>query len=274
MSPVQTVAVDGVTTNAITVDAGTLPAGATNIKVYIGTNMNSLGLAGASAGGSGSLTVNTLPPAGSATPRASSWSWSATIPDSTSMTNPPATLPAGLGQVFFDSNGKVITSADTGAIQFNNSDSAATPQTIAPDFSGASQISGASSVAATSQNGYAPGTLQSFTIDQSGTINGIFTNGYTRTLGQIAMTSFANPQGLERNGTNDFTATANSGLPQIGAATTGSFGQISTGYLEQSNVDLSNEFTNMIITQRGFQANTKVVSTVDQMLNTLIDMKQ
>ncbi|MBV9850303.1 MAG: flagellar hook-basal body complex protein, partial [Armatimonadetes bacterium] len=79
---------------------------------------------------------------------------------------------------------------------------------------------------------------------------------------------------LDRSGNNDFVATANSGLPQVGAATEGSFGQISTGYLEQSNVDLSNEFTNMIITQRGFQANTKVVSTVDQMLNTLIDMKQ
>ena len=88
------------------------------------------------------------------------------------------------------------------------------------------------------------------------------------------MADFSNPAGLQRSGNNDFQATANSGLPQVGAATAGSFGKISTGYLEQSNVDLSNEFTNMIITQRGFQANTKIVTTVDQMLNDVITMKQ
>ncbi|MBV9852219.1 MAG: flagellar hook-basal body complex protein, partial [Armatimonadetes bacterium] len=80
MSPVQTVSVDGTTTNAITVDAGTLPAGATNIKVYVGTSQSSMALAGTSANNSGSFTVNALPAVGAATPRASSWSWSATIP--------------------------------------------------------------------------------------------------------------------------------------------------------------------------------------------------
>ena len=117
-----------------------------------------------------------------------------------------------------------------------NTDNSATPQTIRLDFTKVSQIADASSATVSSQNGYAPGTLQSFTVDQTGTINGIFTNGYTRALGQVALTDFSNPAGLQRNGSNDFQATANSGLPQTGAATQGSFGQISTGYLEQSNV--------------------------------------
>ena len=199
---------------------------------------------------------------------AASWTWTAS---GTAISGTPA-APTNTGKIFFDATGHELSA--TGQIQLTNTDSAATPQIISPDFSKVSQISDASSAAVTSQNGYAPGTLQSFTIDQTGTVNGIFTNGYTRTLGQIALTDFSNPAGLQRVGSNDFQSTVNSGLPQSGAATEGSFGQISTGYLEQSNVDLSNEFTNMIITQQGFSANTKVVSTVNQMLTTLIDMKQ
>ena len=207
-------------------------------------------------------------PAGAPAGAASSWTWTGS---GAAIAGTPA-APTNTGTIFFDSAGNEVSS--TGQIQLTNTDSSASPQSIAPDFSKVSQVSGSSTAAATSQNGYAPGTLQSFTIDQTGAINGIFTNGYTRVLGQVALTDFTNPAGLQRNGSNDFQATVNSGLPQTGAATEGSFGQISTGYLEQSNVDLSNEFTNMIITQQGFSANTKVVSTVNQMLTTLIDMKQ
>ena len=206
--------------------------------------------------------------AGAPAGAAASWTWTAS---GSAVTGVPA-APTNTGTIFFDSGGHELSS--TGQFQLTNTDNSATPQNITPDFTKVSQIADASSATVSSQNGYGPGTLQSFTIDQTGTVNGIFTNGYTRALGQIALTDFTNPAGLQRSGNNDFQVTANSGLPQTGAATKGSFGQISTGYLEQSNVDLSTEFTNMIISQRGFQANTKIVSTVDQMLNDVITMKQ
>ena len=93
-------------------------------------------------------------------------------------------------------------------------------------------------------------------------------------LGKIALADFPNSAGLEREGGNTFKTSINSGLPSVGSALSSSLGKINTGYLEQSNVDLSTEFTSMIVSQRGFQANTKIVTTVDQMLNDVIQMKQ
>ena len=179
---------------------------------------------------------------------------------------------AGSGTITFDSSGK--QSASTGGITLTPTDGAAAAQAIAPDFSAVTQISGSSSASPTTQNGFGPGTLQSFSVDETGAVSGIFNNGLTRTLGQVALADFPNPAGLERSGGNDFRTSINSGLPSVGTALSSSLGKISTGYLEQSNVDLSNEFTNMIVTQRGFQANTKIVTTVDQMLNDVIQMKQ
>jgi flagellar hook protein FlgE len=207
-------------------------------------------------------------PAGAPANAASAWTWNAS---GTAISGTPAGT-TNTGTIYFNSSGAEL-SAD-GSVQLTTTDNSASPQNITLDFSQLSQTAASSSASAASQNGYAPGTLQSFSIDQTGTISGIFTNGQTRTLGQIAMTNFANPAGLTSVGGNEFQSTVNSGLPQVGAATSGSFGQISAGYLEQSNVDLSTEFANMIITQNAYQANTKVVSTVNQMLTTLIDMKQ
>lgn len=197
----------------------------------------------------------------------SSWNWSASgagIGAPTGTTNQ--------GTIYYDSSGKMLGS--NGSIVIAQSDGSVTPQTITPDFTGTTMISGQSSAAPTGQDGFGPGTLQSFAIGSDGTITGIFNNGFTRTLGQIALADFSNPEGLSRNGSNTFVQTINSGIGQVGTATSGSLGKISSGYLEQSNVDLSNEFTNMIVTQRGFQANTKIVTTVDQLLNDVIQMKQ
>lgn len=193
---------------------------------------------------------------------ANSWTWSAS----------GSAGAAGGGTISFDSTGK--ETAATGTISLSPTDGAAASQTITPDFTTLTQIDGTSSAAPTSQNGYAPGTLQSFNVDETGTISGVFNNGLTRVLGQIAMADFPNDGGLARAGSDGFTSTINSGLPTVGQALTTSLGKISTGYLEQSNVDLSNEFTNLIVAQRGFQANTKIVSTVDQLLNDVIQMKQ
>lgn len=210
---------------------------------------------------------NAALPAGAPANATSSWTWTAS--------GAGVTAPAGTtnqGTIFFDNSGKQISS--TGTISVTHSDGSSTPQTITPSFADTIQVSGPSNAAPASQNGTGPGTLQSFSIDETGSITGIFNNGQTRTLGQIALATFANPEGLERAGANNFRASVNTGLPQIGTATQSGLGKISAGYLEQSNVDLSTEFTNMIITQRGFQANTKIVTTVDQMLNELINIKQ
>ena len=178
----------------------------------------------------------------------------------------------GNGSMTFNTSGKMT--ASTGAVTLTPTNGSAGTQTIAPDFSTVTQIAGSSSAAPTSQNGYGPGTLQSFSIGETGAITGIFNNGLSRVLGQVALSDFPNPAGLERTGGNTFRASINSGLASVGTALSSSLGKISTGYLEQSNVDLSNEFTNMIVTQRGFQANTKIVTTVDDMLNDVIQMKR
>ena len=192
---------------------------------------------------------------------AHTWKWTAS-----------GTGVSGTGGITFDTTGKQTGS--TGAITLNPTDGAATGQAVTPDFSSITQISGSSSASPSTQNGFGPGTLQSFSVDQTGAITGIFNNGLTRVLGQMAMADFPNPAGLERGGSNAFKTTINSGLPSVGTALSGSLGKISTGYLEQSNVDLSTEFTDMIVTQRGFQANTKIVTTVDDMLNDVIQIKR
>ena len=124
------------------------------------------------------------------------------------------------------------------------------------------------------QNGFAPGSLSSFSVGTDGIVTGLYTNGLTRPLGQIALAIFPNANGLERTGSNIWRQTDNSGIPVIGAPRSGGRGYVNAGFLEQSNIDISNEFTDLIITQRGFQANTKVVTTVDEMLQDLINMKR
>jgi flagellar hook protein FlgE len=124
-----------------------------------------------------------------------------------------------------------------------------------------------------SQDGNAPGTLQSYSIGSNGIIQGVFSNGQTLDLGQIALANFANPDGLARSGDTNFMSTANSGLAQVGQANNGSFGSIQAGTLEASNVDLATEMTQLIAAQNGFQANGSVISTANTLLQTLIQLK-
>jgi flagellar hook protein FlgE len=125
-----------------------------------------------------------------------------------------------------------------------------------------------------SQNGYTSGALESFAIDQNGVIVGSFSNGLTRPLGQIALAKFANPGGLLRSGSTMFVESANSGTAQIASAGVPGYGTISPGALEMSNVDLGEEFTEMIITQRGFQANSRIITTSDEILAELVNLKR
>lgn len=131
-----------------------------------------------------------------------------------------------------------------------------------------------SSITAAEMSGYGAGTLQGYSIDSSGKITGIYSNGRNELIGQIALANFANPTALQRIGDNLYINTVNSGEPDIGAAGTGSRGTISSGTLEMSNVDLAKEFTEMITTQRGYQANARIITASDELLQDLVNLKR
>ena len=123
--------------------------------------------------------------------------------------------------------------------------------------------------------GRAAGNLKKLTVDSVGMIYGVYDNGVSKLLGQVVVATFANPAGLEAVGGNLFATTQNSGeFDGIGEDVSASGGQFNPGVLEMSNVDLSTEFTNMITTQRGFQANSRIITTSDTLLEELINLKR
>ncbi len=136
------------------------------------------------------------------------------------------------------------------------------------------QTASASSTTSIQQDGAASGTLQNFSIGSDGTITGSFSSGTTAIVGQIALASFADEQGLSRNGDNTFSPTLASGQPSVGAPTSGGLGSITDGALEQSNVDIATEFANLIVAQRSYEANARVVTTFDQIAQDTIALKQ
>jgi flagellar hook protein FlgE len=135
------------------------------------------------------------------------------------------------------------------------------------------QVAAPDSTSSTQQNGSASGTLSSFTIGSDGTITGSFSNGDTAPLGQLALASFADNQGLQNSGGTDYTQTLASGQAVIGVAGTGGRGTLSGGSLELSNVDIATEFANLIVAQRAFEANAKAVTTFDQITQDTINLK-
>ena len=124
------------------------------------------------------------------------------------------------------------------------------------------------------QDGYALGYLDNFSIDDKGIITGVYSNGSTRTIGQIAMASFTNQGGLEKKGDNTYAESINSGMANIGEARRAGKGSFKAGTLEMSNVDLTEQLTDMIVTQRGFESNAKTIQTGDSMLETVINLKR
>jgi flagellar hook protein FlgE len=209
---------------------------------------------------------------------ADAWTVTATMPDTT--TSAPVTV--GTANLVWDST--ATPPAFNPAPALTLSPTAATGAwsggTIAIDFGATGdatalrQFAGQSSVAALSQDGAALGTLQSFTIGQDGVVTGVFSNGRTRPIGQIALAGFSNASGLEKTGNSLYRASVNSGLPQIGQAGAGGRGTLSGSTLEMSNVDLAQEFTNLIIAQRGFQANSRVITASDELLQDLVNLKR
>ena len=140
-------------------------------------------------------------------------------------------------------------------------------------FDGISSFDKDSSTTSVSQDGYAGGDINGLSVDETGTVIGSFTNGRSFALAQVAMSIFTNNQGLESDGGNCFIQTSNSGDPIIGQAATGGKGTIQASSLEMSNVDLSRSLTQLIVIQRGYQANSKTITTADEMHNTLLQLK-
>ncbi|MBN2853871.1 MAG: flagellar hook protein FlgE [Clostridia bacterium] len=124
------------------------------------------------------------------------------------------------------------------------------------------------------QNGFTSGELENLSIDRDGKVIGQFTNGLQQHVATLAISSFINPNGLEKIGANMFSATWNSGDPSVGTANTGERGSIAIGSLEMSNVDLAKEFTEMIVAQRGFQANSRIITVSDELLQELVNLKR
>ncbi|MCW5939282.1 MAG: flagellar hook protein FlgE [Fimbriimonadaceae bacterium] len=198
---------------------------------------------------------------------ANQWNWSVAGSGGTTVT--------GSGTLVFDPATGNMTSGNPGSITVTPPVGSGVPAfPISLQMGDIYQRASEMQVQMSSQNGFAPGSLSAFSVGTDGIITGLYTNGLTRPLGQVALAIFPNSNGLERVGSNLWRNTDNSGIPVIGTPRTGGRGSINSGFLEQSNIDIGNEFTELIVTQRGFQANTRVVTTVDEMLQDLINMKR
>jgi flagellar hook protein FlgE len=201
------------------------------------------------------------------------WKWYADVPA-------PSTLdqPAN-GYVKFNPDGS-INSYNPPSLIFNPNNGANSGQAIQLDlgnigkFDGITSFEAPSSTSGQTQNGYPGGDLQSLVVDQTGTVIGVFTNGRSYSLAQVALAKFVNNEGLMSEGGTLFSASPNSGEPIVGTAGTGGRGTIQPSSLEMSNVDLSRSLTQLIVIQRGFQANSKTITTSDEMLNTLLQLKR
>ena len=182
----------------------------------------------------------------------------------------------GSGNLNFNSAGKLVPPTTDPAFPLIQVTSiGADTIEIAPDFSSITQFAADSSVKPTNIDGYSTGNLVTFNVGSDGMLTGIYSNGQQQPLGLVALASFSNPAGLQKVGENLFITSTNSGEftkgVQVGSEGVGS---LSPGTLEMSNVDLSREFTDMIVTQRGFQANSRIITTSDEMLQELVNLKR
>ena len=196
------------------------------------------------------------------------------------------TLPANTstlitgGSLAFDSSGKLTSpSGDLKGIKSGALADGALPLDFTwslYDTAGAgllTQVAAASTTSSAQQDGYGSGSLTKYTVGSDGMIMGSFSNGRTAVLGQIALANFPNLQGLERDGDNDYSATLASGAAVVGTPGSGGRGALSGGSLELSNVDIAQEFSALIIAQRGYEANARTITTFDQIMQDTINLK-
>jgi flagellar hook protein FlgE len=198
------------------------------------------------------------------------WSYSITLPAAdTGGTGNPTTVASGT--LDFNSSGVLTSPSGTvPAIKISGLADDAAAMNLTWDLNGGggtpaiTQQAAASATSETTQNGYTTGTLTGYTVLSDGTLQGQFSNSQTLALGQVAVASFANNQGLTQTAGNDYQASFASGAAVVGQAGQGGNGIITGGAVEQSNVDLSTEFANLIVAQQGYEANAKVLTTLDQ----------
>ncbi len=197
----------------------------------------------------------------------------------------PVTAAAQIGNLNFSANGTLTSttntdgSATTVPLAFDlpmntAANGATTPQVVSLSFQGSiQQNTGSNSIGTLKQNGYAAGQMTGYQINDDGTIAGVYSNQQTQLLGQIVLSNFSNPEGLKSEGDNVWSSTQSSGQPITGLAGAGGFGNMTSGALEASNVDLSKELVNMIVAQRNYQSNAQTIKTQDSILNTLVNLR-
>jgi len=171
----------------------------------------------------------------------------------------------------FDSDGNVLN-GDSMELSFEPAGTEE-EQGVELDFSSMTQFAGDMTANFTNVNGYTAGALESFSFTETGDVVGSYSNGLTQTLAKLGLANFSNPSGLSRQ-EGVFQTTSNSGDPELGPAAQGGFGSLAPATLEMSNANLSQEFTNMITAQRGFQASSKLITTSDEMLQELVNLKR
>jgi flagellar hook protein FlgE len=193
--------------------------------------------------------------------------WTVDITDQSAAV-PPAPAPSvGTGSITFNADGSLPTPPPAITATVDG-------QPVAIDVAAMSGYAGQSSLGVDNQDGFAAGSLQGFSIGPDGVLTGVFSGGRTQALGQLALATFSNPGGLIKAGDSTYQSSANSGLAQVGTPGSGSRGELAGGVLEMSNVDLAQEFTNLIIAQRGFQANSRVITASDEILQDLVNIKR
>jgi len=215
------------------------------------------------------------------------WSWNATLPTADT-TAPPATpgdtvVVQGGGTMTFDAAGS-LTALTGPTVTYDVVGGAAGTQAVTFNFGPVAGVGSGtpttqflgtpSGVNAISTNGFAPGTLQNIVIEGDGLITGSFSNGETLALAQVALATFANVEGLSSVGNNSFIRTRASGQPLVGSPGTGQLGSIRSSSLEQSNVDLAQQFVKLILNQRAFQANTRTVTITNELLANVVRLGQ
>lgn len=199
--------------------------------------------------------------------------------------NPNLLVLAGTQTLAFDPNGALVDDNSGTPINFNFGPSVAAPQAIQFNYGtgtaeggtgsdATTQFAASFSVLALSQNGYSAGSLKNVIISEDGIVTGVFTNGQTRSIGQVALARFVAPTGLTKLGRNLYSESIDSGQPIVGMPVTSGLGRVLANSLELSNVDLAEEFVKMISSQRGFQANSRIITTTDELMQELVNLKR
>jgi flagellar hook protein FlgE len=235
-----------------------------------------------SLGAQHDLTLNFTPVDTNADGHLDQWNYAATV-NGAEVTGGTAGTPfsVGTGTITFGPNGQLTAPGANVTLAIpgwsNNASAQNVNWQLFDPTTGAGQVTGFDGASATSsanQDGYGVGRLQTLTIGADGLISGVFSNGVTLQMARFAMAVFNNPNGLLKNGQNSFLETNGSGVATIGTANTGGRGQISASTLELSNVDVTEELTNLIISERGYQANSRTITTTDQIMQEALNLKR